>query len=75
MKIYKVMEELFSKTDTTTACYEKALEEKQEKLILLQVQLQREAYQIVKKKIMQIATKQSASVKEVELFLNTSVTL
>ncbi|MGM0835416.1 MAG: hypothetical protein ACQEV7_04620 [Bacillota bacterium] len=32
---------------------------------------EREAYQIVKKKIMSMATKQNASVKEVELFLNT----
>lgn len=32
---------------------------------------EREAYQVVKQKIMQMATKQSASVKEVELFLNT----
>ncbi|WP_404347486.1 hypothetical protein LG311_17835 [Sutcliffiella horikoshii] len=32
---------------------------------------EREAYTIVKKKIMQMATKQSASVKEVELFLST----
>ncbi|MFJ7727483.1 hypothetical protein ACIQXV_15130 [Neobacillus sp. NPDC097160] len=32
---------------------------------------EREAFQIVKKKIMQMATKQSASVKEVELFLST----
>lgn len=32
---------------------------------------ERQAYQIVKKKIMQMATKQSASVKEVELFLST----
>jgi hypothetical protein len=32
---------------------------------------EREAFQIVKKKIMSMATKQSASVKEVELFLST----
>ncbi|QGQ47250.1 phBC6A51 family helix-turn-helix protein [Metabacillus sediminilitoris] len=32
---------------------------------------EREAYQIVKKKIMQMATKQNASVKEIELYLNT----
>jgi hypothetical protein len=31
---------------------------------------EREAYQIVKQKIMQMATKSNASVKEVELFLN-----
>jgi hypothetical protein len=32
---------------------------------------EREAYQIVKQKIMQNATKQNASVKEIELYLNT----
>jgi hypothetical protein len=32
---------------------------------------EREAFQVVKKKIMAMATKNSASVKEVELFLNT----
>lgn len=32
---------------------------------------ERQAYQIVKKKIMQMATKQNASVKEIDLFLST----
>jgi cysteine synthase len=32
---------------------------------------ERQAYQQVKKKIMQMATKQNASVREIELFLNT----